>query len=93
MPLWAFALLLAAGIGIGRRRLLPEHLLSASGRALSLIVYALIFLIGAGMGSRADLLSNLGSIGLRSVVLALFATLGGAGLCALAGRLEMRRGS
>jgi len=93
VPLWSFALLLAAGIAIGRRGRLPDRLLALSGRALTVSVYGLIFLIGEGMGAKAGLLGEIGPLALRSVLLALFATLGAALACAGVARLEARRGS
>jgi len=75
MEIALFALMLLLGIIIGKKNLAPKSLIRNSDKFLSLTIYALIFLIGFEIGSYKEVLSNLGSIGLKSILIALFSTL------------------
>lgn len=69
MDIVLFALILAIGMVLGRKGWAPRWLIERSDKVLSMVIYALIFLIGIEIGSYREILSNLGSIGIRSITI------------------------
>ncbi|MCS7232649.1 MAG: lysine exporter LysO family protein [Synergistetes bacterium] len=74
MDIFLFALTLSLGILVGRKSLAPSWIMDKSDKALSLVIYILIFLIGMEIGSYREVIYSLGSIGLKSITIALFST-------------------
>lgn len=74
MEMLFFATMLIVGILIGKENLAPRWIIDRSDKTLGLVIYILIFLIGIEIGGYKNLLSNFGSIGLKSTILALFST-------------------
>ncbi len=78
MDITLFAITLALGIIIGRRRLAPDWLIERMDKVLTIVIYVLIFLIGIEVGSYRDVLENIGSIGIKSIAIALLSIAGSA---------------
>jgi len=79
---------LILGIIIGRSGMLPEAVTNSMDCVLMVVIYALLLFIGIEVGTFREVLQNLGSIGLKSVVLSIGSIAGSGLLC----MLVMRRG-
>lgn len=67
-----------AGIPLGLALRKKERILSAVDRLTMWAIYGLLFLLGVSLGSDAMLVSQLGTIGLRAVVISLCCVIGSA---------------
>ncbi|KUK13624.1 MAG: LysO family transporter [Synergistetes bacterium] len=74
MDIALFASMLLLGMLIGKKNLAPKWLIRNSDKALTITIYVLIFLIGLEIGSYKEILSNLGNIGIKAVLIAFFST-------------------
>ena len=90
MDIALFALTLALGIIIGKKKLAPDWLIERMDKALTIVIYILIFLIGIEVGSYREVLKNIGSIGVKAVAIALLSIAGSAYLSKFASGRKMR---
>lgn len=81
-----FSLIL--GLCLGRSGRLPEKITGSMDRILMVLIYGLLLLVGVEVGTYRDIFSNLGSIGLKALLLSL-GTAGGSGLLCM---LILKRG-
>jgi len=79
---------LILGIIIGRSGMLPEIVANSMDWVLMLVIYTLLLFIGLEVGTFREVLQNLGSIGLKSLVLSI-GSIAGSGLFCM---LVMKRG-
>ncbi len=88
MDILVLVAFLILGIIIGRSGMLPEVVTNSMDWVLMLVIYALLLFIGIEVGTFREVLQNLGSIGLKSVVLSI-GSIAGSGLFCM---LVMKRG-
>lgn len=62
--------------GIACGALLRKHKLQCVPRIVTVMIWALLFLLGVEVGSDRHIIESLHALGLESVVLALFGTMG-----------------
>ncbi|MCD6362565.1 MAG: LysO family transporter [Synergistetes bacterium] len=78
MDIALFALTLALGIIIGKKKLAPDWLINRIDKALTVVIYILILLIGIEVGTYKEVLKNMGSIGVKAIAIALLSIAGSA---------------
>lgn len=87
MDIFLFTLFIAVGIVLARKGLVPQGIARNTGKGLTISVYILLFLIGCEVGSYRDVLTQMGGLGLKAVLLCVGSLVGSAIFCRLAGRL------
>jgi uncharacterized membrane protein YbjE (DUF340 family) len=87
MDIFLFSLFILVGAYAGRKELAPRWVIRNTGRGLTLSVYILLFVIGLEVGSYREILTRMGTLGLKAVALAAGGLLGSALFCGAAGRL------
>jgi len=70
-----FLLALILGICAGKTRA-PRALVNNSGKALTILIYALLFVVGIEVGGHREALTDLKEIGLQSTAICVGAVLG-----------------
>ncbi len=90
MDIALFAIALAFGIFIGKNRIAPDWLIERIDKVLTMVIYVLIFLIGMEVGSYREVLENIGSIGIKSIAIALLSIAGSAYFSKLATGRKMK---
>ncbi len=88
MDILVLVAFLILGIIIGRSGMLPEIVANSMDWVLMLVIYTLLLFIGLEVGTFREVLQNLGSIGLKSLVLSI-GSIAGSGLFCM---LVMKRG-
>jgi hypothetical protein len=76
MSMLLLAICLAAGFAVGKFVQLPAVMRRVVGWGLSFCLFALVFVLGLKLGSDHGLLSQLGSIGVSALTLAVGCTAG-----------------
>lgn len=85
-----------AGIPLGLALRKKEAAVRCVDRATMWAIYGLLFLLGLSLGSNDDLIAQLGSIGIRAMIISLSCLMGSAAAvwaletCILRGRLDAR---
>ncbi len=87
MDIFIFSLFIAVGAFFSRKALVPDRILRNTGKGLTLSVYVLLFLIGLEVGSYREILTQMGTLGIKAVLLAVGSLLGSALFCCIAGGL------
>lgn len=87
MDIFVFSLFIIVGAVLARKKLVPDQVIRSSGRTLMLSIYILLFIIGIEVGSYREILGNMGTLGLKALLLAAGGLLGSALCCRIAGRL------
>jgi hypothetical protein len=78
-----FVIFLIAGVALGHSGKLSPWITDSLDRILMVVIYGLLLLVGIEVGSYREIFSQLGTIGLKSLVLTLGAVTGSGLLCLL----------
>ena len=82
MDILVFIAFLALGITLGKSGKLPQIITESLDRTLMFVIYGILLFVGIEVGTYREVLSDLGSIGLKALFLT-FGTICGSGLLCL----------
>lgn len=82
MDILIFMAFLALGVTLGKSGKLPPVITESLDRTLMFVIYGILLFVGIEVGTYREVLSDLGSIGLKALLLT-FGTISGSGLLCL----------
>lgn len=82
MDILIFMAFLTLGIVLGKSGKLPQIITDSLDRTLMFVIYGILLFVGIEVGTYREVLSDLGSIGLKALFLTL-GTISGSGLLCL----------
>jgi len=74
--MWLIVVALLAGLAVGARGILPEQCLNQLDRIMMVTLFVMLVALGAQIGGNAQLLTSLGVLGWRAVVISTYSIVG-----------------
>lgn len=67
--MWLIVVALLAGLAVGARGILPERCLNQLDRVMMMTLFVMLVALGAQIGGNTQLLTSLGLLGWRAVII------------------------